>query len=88
MSFGELPVQDMSLRGIVRSGNRPLEKYPSGYYPDTFCCEVSQGSIVGALLFLIYINDLHCAIGYCSVYHFADDTNLLNCNNSVKAIHK
>ena len=45
---------------------------------------VPQGSILGPLLFLIYINDLHESIKFCSTCHFADDTNLLITNKSLK----
>ena len=55
---------------------------------NAICCGVTQGSILGLLLFLIYINNLHFAIKYCKVYHFTDDTNLLNFNNSIKTINK
>ena len=51
-------------------------------------CGVSQGSLLGPLLFLLYINDLNQAIKFCKVHHFADDTNLLHLSNSIKKLNK
>ena len=45
-------------------------------------------SVLGPLLFLLYINDLNQAIKFCKVHHFADDTNLLCLSNSIKKLNK
>ena len=50
---------------------------------------VPQGSVLCPLLFLLYnIIDLHRAIKFCKVHHFADNTNLLFLTNPIKKLNK
>ena len=51
-------------------------------------CDVSQGSVPGILLLLLYINNLNQTIKFFKVHHFADDTNLLCLSNSIKKLNK
>ncbi|KAK9721339.1 Reverse transcriptase (RNA-dependent DNA polymerase) [Popillia japonica] len=45
------------------------------------CTGVEQGSVMGPILFLLYVMDLPSSIGDCRIYQFADDTScILNGN--------
>ena len=65
----------VSINGF-KSDHQPIE------------CGVPQESVLGPLLFLIFINDLNFAIRNSSNFHFADDTCLLNIKSTIKEISK
>lgn len=88
-------LSDYGIRGIA---NKWFESYlyerkqfvsVNGNVSDTstITYRVSQGSVLGPLVFLIYINNLNLATKYCRV-HYTNDTNLLNVNNSSWKLNK
>ena len=92
-------VSQLNHYGIRRVSNDCFKSYLSnrnqyvsinGFDPDlaTVICDVPQGSLLGSLLFLLYINGLNQAMKFSKVHHFADDTNLLCISNSIKKLNK
>ena len=48
-------------------------------------CGVPQGSILGPLLFTIYVNDMYSSVD-CDLFLYADDSFLFSCNKEIKLL--
>ena len=70
-SYLNIRSQFVSINGF-NSDNRPIER------------SLPQGSALGPLVFLIFINDLKFAIRNSSTFHFADDTCFLYIKSTIK----
>ncbi len=52
----------------------------------TITSSVPQGSVLGPILFLLYINDIQYCSDLVSIILFADDTNILYSNTCLKTL--
>ena len=61
----------------------------NGYLSDncSLSCGIPQGTILGPLLFLLYINDLPNCISHCQPRMYADDTHLTFASDNVDSIN-
>ena len=77
-------IDHMGIRGVALSWLRTFlygrQQYVSvdGVSSSTkpISIGVPQGSTLGPLLFILYINDLHLVASHCNVVHYADDTTI------------
>ena len=53
---------------------------------ETITCGIPQGSILGTLLFLIFVTDLHKVTKYLDSIMFADDINLFYPHKNIKTL--
>ena len=56
--------------------------------PGVLTCGVPQGSILGPILSLLYINDMKSAVTDCNLRLYADDTCVLSSDEKVSSIKK
>ena len=73
-------LKDQSLVAKITTG--PNTTVKSDSYKITY--SAAQGSCLGPLLFIIFMNDTHLLPVYSNIILFADDTTIFNSHKSIK----
>ena len=69
------------IRPYLDNRNQKVQINQSLSQSDEISMDVRQGSLLGPILFLIYINDIHFSIHDASVNLYADDLTLVFCDD-------
>ena len=81
-------LENYGIRGVIKSWFRSYltdrkqttEVKNDVSEAETTLCDVPQGSVLGSLLFLLYINDIYDSSSLFAFYLFADDTSIILAN--------
>ena len=89
-------LEHYSIRGVAKNwfenylqNRKQIVKY-NGIQSDemTIKSGIPQGSVLGPLLFLLYINDIQSCSELISIILFADDTNILYSHSCLKTLNE
>ena len=86
--FGIIDIENGWFNSYLQNRSQCVSINGSASTPNLIKSGVPQGSILGPLLFLLFINDMPNNILNCTVDMYADDTLLYICNENVDVIER